>query len=166
MDMETEVFLELVKTLVGSLVTRAGVGGCFVSVGQGANLLHQLARRIVLAHHRIDRILDCLEKRHLYRRSAVRSTFERVSKREQNLFLFLHMHQHFAGNVSEEPFDLRYLAVVASMLFANLCEQHAETRDGITDILVVSLADVFRQLIERSCSPRCFAWRDSLAVQA
>src|SRR6516164_937120 len=70
MDMEMEVSLELAETLVGGLVTRAGLGGRFLSVCQGTYLPHQRAPTTVRYRPRMDRILHRPKKSSPHRLAA------------------------------------------------------------------------------------------------
>lgn len=54
--MKVEILLEFFQPLIGGLITRAGVDGTRAPAARSANLPHQFAGRVVLFHHRVDRI--------------------------------------------------------------------------------------------------------------
>src|SRR5215472_9906631 len=94
---EVKVLLEALETLVSSLVTCAGACRSLVAAAHRSDLPHQLAGRVVIFHHGMDRIPHTLEERRLNGTAFSCRAFERVNERKQNLFLFLHMHQHLAS---------------------------------------------------------------------
>src|SRR5215469_222240 len=164
--MEVKVLLELFETLIGSLIARACVGRKPVSVARGADLPHQLARGVVLPHHGMDRIPHGLEERSLNWTAFACGAFQRVNKWEENLLLLLHVHQHFAGNIPKEFFDLAQFAVIAAMFFANFCEQRAKPRNRAANVLVVTLPDVLCQLSQGCASPLLLSRPNSFGIQA
>jgi len=157
---QVQVFLELLQFLISRSKTRARIGRRLVRVARFANLTHQLSRRVVFG---VDRIPHGSEEWRLDRLAAVRGAFQRIDVREKNLFFFLDVHQHLAGDISEEFVDLSDFAMPASVLFAYLGQKPAKPWDYIASILVMAFPDMPSQFSERLRGPCAFFGNNRLA---
>ena len=87
-----------------------------------------------------------------------------VDVRKQNLFLFLHMHDHLSPNFGEESPDISNFGVTLSVLCFYLVQQGLNPSDCVTNVPMVSLTDMPCQITQQCQCPVRFVGTYVFAV--
>src|ERR1022692_266453 len=148
-----EVPFELPQILVQSLITCACVRRSRVFRTRVANLLHQFSRSIMLFHHGVNRVPHRLEEGRLDRPMCTCRLLQCVDVREQDLFLFPHVHDHLSPNFGEQSLDIRNFGVIFSVLCSYLLQQGLNANDCLTNVPMVPLTDMPGQITQRCRCP-------------
>src|SRR5487761_53691 len=162
--MLVKVRFELPQILVQSLVTCACIRRSRVFQTSFANLLHQFSRSIVLLHHGVNRVPHRLEEGRLHRAMRNCCLLQCVDVRKQNLFLFLHVHDHLSPNFGEESPNICNFGVILSVLCFYLVQQRLNPSDSLSNVPMVPLTDMPCQIAERCQCPICFVRTYAFAV--
>ena len=76
-----------------------------------------------------------------------------VDIREQNLFLFLHVHDHLSPDFGEESLDVCNFGVILSVLCFTFVQQCLNPGDCLTNVPMVPLTDMPCQISQRCRRP-------------
>lgn len=148
--------LKVRKRRVERMVRRAGTCREFKVVRQAPDRCKRSADKIVISHHRCDRIGDTPEECIGFRRTCGSCCFQGDNVRKKNSFFLVHVWRHLFKNLPDELLNLDELGMVCAMTAVYLVCQHRESFQFRAGWCMTFTHDVINQLRQRARDPRLY----------